>query len=572
MRPISCRCQCGPSDNGDVPAPIATPLSAHSTPAQRATDNFTANCDAMKRHQPSLLAELPPLPGGLEWVLARDGSLTALGGDGAWWAGCSLPWRAARSMFKSLSLESLFGCFLAPGWAAQLRLGLDLIEPRQGLLAACPDIDGLVVMLHCESFAEDIAAGRLWFAAGQQWPRQIESIFDAQPGLVVPTQFVRAMSPHKDKLEAMISPAQKAFADINARRSAEVGKLRETRSSSGRLCVVCPSQFTLWQDAGPALAEAIAQLTPTESAKIARLDPDCPITASTLALAQATADCDAVLIPDAGRGDLPGVVSDDRAWITWVTAGNIPDAKSAGPRDRLLLADRSWQRRAIDAGWAAERTEIAEWPLVPASSASPANPPHLALIANTAPASPPKSVSEYSSQAILWEHIRRELLNDPFAVGDDAELFLNRLMRELEIAPEGLDRRVFIAELVLPAYQHGLAMHLVRGDIPVKIFGKGWDAISAKPECAMLENAWAGAPGNAGELRAAVASAAGLVHTWPTQTAHPIHRYGKPVLGPSLSATAFLRDASRLFRGGTPPTPPASPFRLSEILKMPPTR
>jgi hypothetical protein len=538
-------------------------------PQERAVANFAANCYAIRQNQPSLPEHFAPLPEGLQWVLARDGSLTALNADGTWWAECSLPWRAARSMFKSLKLDSLFGCFLSPAWAAQLRLCLDLIEPRQAIVAVCPGVEELVVMLHCESFAEDIAAGRMWFAAGENWPTQIEAIFDTHPGLIVPSQFIRAMSQHKDKIEAMIPPGQKALTDINTRRAAAIVDLRADRSTSGRLCVVCPSQFSLWQDAGPALAELIGALAPADAAAVTCLDPDRPTSASTLALAKATANCDALLIPDAGRGDLPGVVSTDVEWITWVTRGSIPDANAAGPRDRVLLADRSWQRLAMDAGWAKERTAIAEWPIAPMESTPAANSPHLALIADTLPAQAPNAVSDFSSQAVFWEHSRRELLNDPFAVGDDAELFLNRLIRELEIAAEALDRRVFINELIIPAYQQGLAMHLVRGGIPVRIFGRGWDTVSAKPESAILENAWAGPLRSSADVRVAVAGAAGLVHAWPSRSAHPIHRYGKPVLGPCLSAAAFVREASQVLRGGPPTSPPASPLCLRDMLKQP---
>jgi hypothetical protein len=565
---------CAPSsDNVEVSTPTAI-VPPTLAPQERAEANFAANCEAFKHHQPLPLDRLTPLPDGLQWVLARDGSITALNADGTWWAGCSLPWRAARSMFKTLKLESLFGCFLSPGWAAQLRLCLDLIEPRQALVAACPSVAELVVMLHCESFAEDIAAGRLWFAAGEDWPAQIETIFDTHPGLIVPSQFIRAMSQHKDKIEAMIPPAQKALAEINIRRNAKMAEASSLcRGTSGwkplPLCIVCPSQFSLWQDAGPALAELLGQLTPDETSTISCLDPDRPTSASTLALAKVAAECDALLISDVGRGDLAGIVSTDVAWITWVTRGTIPDANAAGPRDRVLLADRSWQRVAIDSGWAKERTAIAEWPTAPMQSAVAANPPYLAVIVDTLPGQAPKAVSDFSSQAVFWEHIRRELLNDPFAVGDDAEVFLDRLIRELEIAAEALDRRVFINELIIPAYQQGLAMHLVRGGVPIKIFGRGWDAVSARPESAILENAWAGPLRSAAELRAAVAGAVGLVHVWPSRTAHPIDRYGKPVLGSCRSATAFVREANRVLGAGIPASPAASPLCLRNMLKQP---
>ena len=169
------------SDNGDVSAPVAIPSSTLA-PQERAAANFAANRVALERNQPTLLEQLSAPPDGLQWVLARDGSLTALHADGSWWAGCSLPWRAARSMFKSLKLESLFGCFLAPAWAAQLRLCLDMIEPRQALLAACPNNEELAVMLHCESFAEDIAVGRLMVLPGWIGRRRLKRFSTRSPG------------------------------------------------------------------------------------------------------------------------------------------------------------------------------------------------------------------------------------------------------------------------------------------------------------------------------------------------------------------------------------------------------
>ena len=276
-----------------------------------------------------------------------------------------------------------------------------------------------------------------------------------------------------------------------------------------------------------------------------------------------------MLIPDAGRGDLPGIVANDVAWIAWVTRGVIPDAVFGGPRDRLLLAERSWQRLAIAAGWPRSTRRLPSGPWLQPCRCRRQVHHILALIADTLPAQAPKSVSDYSSQATLYRSTSAtNTLNDPFAVGDDAELFLNRLLRELEIAAESLDRRVFIAELILPAYQQGLAMHLVRGGIPVKIFGNGWDAVAARPECAILEKAWAGPLHSTAELRAAVSAAAGLVHTWPSRSTHPIHRYGKPLLIHSLSEVAFIRDANRILRGGNPTAPVAtSPLKLSDLIE-----
>src|SRR5207237_8312447 len=84
---------------------------------------------------------------------------------------------------------------------------------------------------------------------------------------------------------------------------------------------------------------------------------------------------------------------------------------------------------------------------------------------------------------VLWELIAADLHGDAFVLTEDIDAFLARRMRKLDIAPETLPAARFIHDLILPAYQQGLARLLIHGKIPLRIFGRGWDRI---PEFAAI--------------------------------------------------------------------------------------
>lgn len=543
--------------------PSVSPV-ARSSADEIAQRNWAENLRALHEAQPGALNVTAGEVPDLEWLFARDGSATAMLQGQRWWAGCSVPRAAARVMLRKMDIAGNVACFLSPIHAAQLRVALDMLERRQAIIALVPDPSTLYVILHCEDFSRDIAAHRLWFAAGKEWERELAQLFVDNPGLPTPAQFIRPIVADPQATDRLIAPAQKVFADENTRRADQIRRLASLPRAGlprRRVCVVAPSQFRLWDPAPHTLANMFLHGDGNKTIT-ARFDPDDPASASPLALGSAIAECDAIVSANFTRADAPDVAPMDVPWISWVTTPRIPLGASAGPKDVVLLADPAWRARALGEGWTADRVHIAAWPEVARGAA-----PHersLALIADTQLLQPPKSVEDYSSHKLLWEMIADELLHDPFAIGDDVHGYLGRKSARLQIGDAGFDRTVFIERLIVPAWQQGLARLLVREALPVRIRGKGWERIE------VLAPHAGGAVHSSLEFDSIVDGATALVHAWPSSGAHPINAVGRPVVRAfDCRRNSFLRDARLALKNGLPPAAPASQHTLSWKLIAP---
>ncbi len=309
---------------------------------------------------------------------------------------------------------------------------------------------------------------------------------------------------------------------------------------------------------------------PAPLIEVTRIDPDNPRQAGSALLAKIAGEYDALILINAGRRDLPVAVADQIPVITWLTTPRIP-AFAGAQHDALMLADETWKPLARAAGWPDHRIAIAARPVLnsaldlaeksvvkrgheaqkgdaqPTFETRTHEPRCIAIIADTTSVSP-EGEFEYSSHKLLWELIAEELANDPFALGDDVEIYLASRMRRLEIADEGLDRPRFIDQLIVPAWQQGLARTLQNARVPLRLFGQGWEAIPDLASC------WAGNVTSRHDLASAIASAAGLLHAWPVQVKHPIEATNRPILwAVGRKGAAFLEDARKIFsRAGQP--------------------
>ncbi len=112
-------------------------------------------------------------------------------GDGRWAAGCSVPLLAGRALLRSLSVEPGGHCLLAPAHAGLVVAARERLGPDPVLFVVQPDLDLLPADPGGDDFSADLAAGRLWFAAGDGWAAEFRRAFDAHPGLAVPARFVQ---------------------------------------------------------------------------------------------------------------------------------------------------------------------------------------------------------------------------------------------------------------------------------------------------------------------------------------------------------------------------------------------
>jgi hypothetical protein len=515
-----------------------------------------------------------------------------------WWAGCSVPSRAAQYMLKTMDVSGPVACFLTPSHPAQLRIALGMLEWNQAVIAIVPDPLTLGILLHCEDFSAEIRAHRLWFGAGENWIASLGQLFEEHPGLPTPSQFIRPILADSAPADRLIGPAQELFANVSVRRSQRIESLFSAAlpplpvlrgragegpdggesapatptptsptlprsigrgSKRARLCVVCPSRFRLWEDAGSVLAELDFAGTSLDATW---LDCDQLLSASPLALAMASAGADAIVAPNLYRSSLPGCTPGHVPWLTWVTTPRIPHAQESSRIDRLLLADPSWQTLAIEAGWEPSQIQVGYWPAVVRSA--PATSAPLTIVADTCPLVPPKHVKEYSSHVLLWQHIAHELNSDPFALGTDIHQYLTSRRQQFGISEAGFDRGAFIERLAVPAFQQGVARLLLDEHIPLRLLGSGWDVIEG------LCEHYAGTVQSRRQLRQAVNDAGALIHVWPWRHVHPVQTAGRPV------ATAFghsrqeFLSTIRTLRGNAPAA--SQPALSAELIRSALTR
>jgi hypothetical protein len=538
----------------------------------RAQANWQRNIAALEKIQPDLPQWLKEIPTPLQWTFGRDGYLTARD-RATWFTGCSVPLLAGRQMLKSLDLVGTVGCFVCPWHAGQLRACFEKIQLNQAIVAIVADPLTLAVMLRCDDFAPELDAGRLYFAAGWNWAEQLAEIFKSHPGLPTPLNFVRTVLLDDTELNRFTAEAQQVISAETQRRSQRIALARDSRqrrlrasgARTGRVLVVAPSRFHMADLSGITLSAALCQTKPAAKAFV-EFDPDDARFASPVAAAMAAENAEAVVTANTFRKNLPGVIADSMPWITWVTQGpnGIQSPEANSPNDRLLLADPQWRHAARAAGWSDEKIEIAAWPAflglqLPQIARRGMD---LGLLADTCPLDVPERLKGFSSHAVLWELIARELLEDPLALRSDAHEYLRQRMKQLNVAGDNFDAVFFLERLILPAYHQGLVRGLIAAGLPVVPMGKGWSEISEFAPAAKETI------DNAGEIHAKLSRCAALIHPLPIDWAHAVGALGLPVVQPTGMDWKELIAAARAACQGRkqPPKSSIAPLSRGRVL------
>ena len=530
-----------------------TVLDTHAL--RLARQNWASNLAHLKRTQPDLAAILPQQlaadPDQI-WLFGRDGALTTQDQPGRWWAGCSIPKLAAEALLKPLESGNLTSCYISPAYAGLLVTSLERMGRAAGLLAVVPDISTLKVILGSHDFGDEFEHGRLWFAAGEDWPHMLGKVLDRNPGLPIPSRFIRTKLTGDDVANPIISEAQRVFSQIISERAKQLDALRaaDTAIDRGKILLIAPSQFRLWDFAPRALSLLSVPNHADDSDSVQRgqngvishfwrFDPDRPDQSSPLALAHAADGCGTVIAADVSRLDAQNLVSPKTAWITWITRPIIPPHSHACEHDRLILAEGSWKKIAKDLGWPEEKLSIACWPKW-ISQTAPVASPQLAIIADTMPIKVPNAIEDLSSHRVLWELIEDELKQNPFIMNLDCVAYLDSRAKQVGIDPAMIDRRKFIDLLLVPAYQQGLARTAIRTGLPIKLHGFGWTAIEEFTQHA------AGPVTSFEQFKAILQQTTAILHAWPVREFHAISTVGKPVVIPSsIRPDNYVRQLSQ---------------------------
>src|SRR5215212_6817318 len=89
----------------DIESPRPVLLSQANSAQRQAQLNLNSNVRALQKTQPQLIASEMKFS-KVDWLYARDGSLTALDENQKWWAACSVPARAAEELLRTLEISS----------------------------------------------------------------------------------------------------------------------------------------------------------------------------------------------------------------------------------------------------------------------------------------------------------------------------------------------------------------------------------------------------------------------------------------------------------------------------------
>jgi hypothetical protein len=502
--------------------------------------NWGANFRALCRTQPRvarLLADVDLT--NLQWLLARDGSLTAME-SGRWWTGCSVPVLAGRALLKTLDAHSGNSFMLAPAHAGLVRAAREKVGHCTALFIAQPDAQLARVILACHDFSDQIDRHRFWVVCGEQWAAQLEQLLIDYPGLALPSWFIRSRLTSDEENAPMINEAQRLFSKMLIERGSDLAGIKTevvVGADPNRILLVGGTEFRLW-DFGTRVLER--QLAGRVS--IQRFDTDDALSGAPVALAKAARTCGAVVSANISRADCNQLVPIDQPWITWLTEPAVPAFATAGPRDALILADARWTSIAQKAGWPAARVRVGAWPAGDGSLfAGVAGPAHseaarrleMAIVCDTQKVQIPSTVEDFSTHRLLWELIEEELTANPLAV-EDVDVYLADRAGQLNISFETLDRQRFVTQLIVPVYQQSLARLLISAGVPLRLWGRGWSEL---PEFS----------GNLGghleshmAFESAIARCCALVYCWPKRTAHPIDALGKLVIHRSGGDRAAL--------------------------------
>jgi hypothetical protein len=120
-----------------------------------------------------------------------------------------------------------------------------------------------------------IESRRLWFVYGADWRERLTKLLDDQPGLSLPTQFIRLQTTPPEQVTALVNDAQSLFSNVTSRRSELTRALRErprppSRNATPVACVIAPSRFRLWESTAEQL------LSSSREFEVRRFDPDDP--------------------------------------------------------------------------------------------------------------------------------------------------------------------------------------------------------------------------------------------------------------------------------------------------------
>ncbi|MGA2500966.1 MAG: hypothetical protein ABSH20_24785 [Tepidisphaeraceae bacterium] len=541
------------------PIPASPPAGDTSDAARQARHNYATGLAALRDSQLDVAGALPAAPPDVEWLYARDGTLSARIPAGGWLGQCSLPLRAAGELLADMSAPGRVSLLLYPTHAAQLGTVLERLTPQQAVISIHETLFDAACALACHDFSPDIRTGRLYLTAGSQWPSQLAQLLASHPGLPAPQQYLRTALLPAEAGQRLMEVAGQV---INTHTEQAKAIIEQPRRSlrpqpDDPVLLLAGSAFRPWDLATPAL---LALLRNHPAIPHSVLDIDRPDRSSPMALLAALQGHRTILTAELTRANLPQAVPADLPVVTWLLHGQVPPASPAGPHDRLIVASRELERCARQEGWTTRRVLLA----VPPSPVLQAGGSYLGIIADYVDLDLGEHGFQLSSHRLLFEAIGEELLKNPLALGTSVMDYLKARAGQLNLRPENLDLSLFIERLILPVYARGIARLLVSGGLPVRLIGARWESDE------QLRASHGGNPHSREELCVAIGQCAAIVNVWPVDHPPPLQLFGRPVLPTAGQVEAQLLTVARSFVG--PASSPAGSGPVSDAVQAKPGR
>ncbi len=478
-----------------------------------AVSNWSANRGSIGRSQPRMLpwldAELP----AVEWLFGRDRTLAARHLDRTWVGGSSAPLLAARAMLDKFTITNTAACFVWPTHGIQLVEALARLRRDQALLAVVPDLDDASFLLASADLSPLIDSGRLFFAWGAAWDRELQKLFESVEGLPPTSQLIRSPLLEDSTWESMLRLAESVVAAATGRHRLAIAALQQQspapRHPARRICFVAASSDSLWADADALPAELVSG--PTD---VRRIDLSRPAESSSLHFLRTASACDAILTTNIARADHAGLLSTSIPWVCWLTQARIPAFVAGADADVLIAAEESIRRRAIAAGWPADRVLLgSEAPI--AFKPSPGGVP--TIVCDLTRLVMPDSVKEFSSHRLVWEQIESELRADILSPRIPVDEFLNNRASRQRVSVEHFPINVFRQELIAPLFVREFARQWIARGKPLRLIGRGWNTLEfARPYHA--------SDGRTGDIAQASSDAGSILDVWPADETHPARR------------------------------------------------
>lgn len=538
---------------------------ATAAPGRDALAVLHANTAALSRLQDDLAPQLDRVPDGYVACAGRDGSPTFRTVEGGWWRRCSVPRAASLAMLDQFTPSAApVTLFLHPLHPAALTVALGKLPPEHALIALLDEPADLALFLACDNFVAAIESHRLLFASSLD---HLASLLARHRSMPIPGTFIRTSHLPDATVSALIEACQKIFIGEQNQRTARVEALRASGQAGGKpgdssgIVVSTLGRFALWHGHAESdtLERVAGEVLASGQGEVTRWNADDPLTASPLHLLELSRGARAMVLRDLFRPDLHDLLPRDVRLITWVTTGRLLPFDSAGPHDHLLFTDASDIAKAHQLGWPADRTHLAQRPLL---SRPPATKPtgRLGFIADTSEPAFPETVEDYSSHKLLCERVQAELSENPLVTGPDILTYLARVRDQMHIDPGTFPLELVALRFAIPLWRRELARHVAEAGVPLAVYGTGWPVeLNAEPVASRVD------------LVRSLASVDALIRPEPLARSHATESTGLTVLRLPPAGTAigqFVAQARRALASRPAPEPLQSPLTATLLRRL----